>query len=151
MLLTVDALELLAEVAERRGDARRAARLFGAAGAHRDRIGYVARVVPNTEPVDRTAQRLNAEEPAEFAEGAALSLDAAVELARRARGERGRSQFGWASLTATEAKVAELVATGLSNEHVARTMLMAPATVKTHLTHIYTKTGATNRTELAAR
>ena len=75
----------------------------------------------------------------------------AVEFARRARGERGRPSFGWASLTATETKVAELVAQGLSNEQVARRLLMSPATAKTHLTHIYAKVGASNRTELAAR
>ena len=79
------------------------------------------------------------------------SIMDAVEFARRARGERGRPSYGWASLTATETKVAELVVQGLSNEEVARRLLMSPATAKTHLTHIYAKIGAANRTELAAR
>jgi predicted ATPase/class 3 adenylate cyclase/DNA-binding CsgD family transcriptional regulator len=150
-VFTVDALELLAEGADRRGDEVRAARLFGAADGHRRRIGYVARTVPDPDAVDSVVERLRREQAAAFSDGQALSLVEAVDFARRARGERGRPTFGWASLTATETKVAELVARGLSNEEVGRRLLMSPATAKTHLTHIYAKVGASNRTELAGR
>jgi predicted ATPase/class 3 adenylate cyclase/DNA-binding CsgD family transcriptional regulator len=150
-LFTVDALELLAETAVRRGDEVRAARLFGAADGHRRRVGYVARIVPDSETVGIAVDRLRNEQAAAFDDGHTLGLLEAVEFARRTRGERGRPSFGWASLTATETKVVELVAQGLSNEQVARTLLMSPATAKTHLTHIYAKLGASNRTELAAR
>jgi DNA-binding CsgD family transcriptional regulator len=54
-------------------------------------------------------------------------------------------------LTPTEQRVAALVTTGSTNDEIARELLMGVATVKTHLTHIYAKTGAANRTELAAR
>ena len=46
--------------------------------------------------------------------------------------------------------MAELVAEGPSNQEVATTLLISAATVKTHLTHVYTKLGVTNRTELAS-
>ena len=80
----------------------------------------------------------------------ASSFADAVELAQRSRGERARPTTGWTSLTPTEQRVAEIVAEGNSNDEVARRLLMSVATVKTHLTHIYAKTGVTGRTELAA-
>jgi DNA-binding CsgD family transcriptional regulator len=83
--------------------------------------------------------------------GPALPLDGAVELAMRGRGGRGRPTHGWDSLTPTEARVVDLVTEGLPNEEGARRLLVSPATVKIHLTHVYAKTGTSNRTELAAR
>jgi DNA-binding CsgD family transcriptional regulator len=47
--------------------------------------------------------------------------------------------------------VATLVAEGRPNDDVAREELMSVATVKTHLTHIFAKTGITTRAELAAK
>lgn len=88
--------------------------------------------------------------PDAWAEGEALAFDDAVSYAQRSRGERGRPATGWASLTATEQKVAALVAAGCSNDEVATELLMGTATVKTHLTHIYTKVGVRNRAALAA-
>ena len=77
------------------------------------------------------------------------SLDA-VAYARRARGERARPRHGWASLTPTEQQVVELVAEGLTNPEIAERLLMARGTVKTHLEHVFAKTGLRNRAELAA-
>ena len=65
-------------------------------------------------------------------------------------GQRGRPTSGWDSLTPTEANVVALVADGLSNDEIAQRLLMGRATVKTHLTHIYTKTGTGNRAQLTA-
>ena len=45
--------------------------------------------------------------------------------------------------------VVALVADGLSNAEIAQRLLMGRATVKTHLTHIFTKTGTENRSQLA--
>ena len=47
--------------------------------------------------------------------------------------------------------MATLVAEGRPNDDVAREELMSVATVKTHLTHIFAKTGITTRAELAAK
>ena len=83
-------------------------------------------------------------------EGLTLDLPHALDYARRARGERGRPRHGWASLTPTERRVAELVARGLTNPEIAEQLLMARGTVKTHLEHVFAKTGLRNRAELAA-
>jgi len=84
------------------------------------------------------------------AEGARLTLDQAVEYARRARGRRGRPAAGWSSLTPTEVEVVRLVAEGLTNPQIGARLFMSRGTVKTHLSHIFTKLDTANRTELAA-
>lgn len=50
-----------------------------------------------------------------------------------------------AGLTTREAEVLRLVAEGLSNAQVAERLFLAPRTVNTHLTNIYTKLGVDNR------
>jgi DNA-binding CsgD family transcriptional regulator len=62
----------------------------------------------------------------------------------------GRLASTSAQLTESERQVAELVATGLRNVDVARTLHVSVKTVETHLGHTYRKLGVTNRTELAA-
>jgi two-component system nitrate/nitrite response regulator NarL len=52
-------------------------------------------------------------------------------------------------LTPSEWKVVMLVAEGLSNKDIARKLQITEGTVKTHLNHIFQKTGVTNRTALA--
>ena len=84
------------------------------------------------------------------AEGARLTLDQGVEYARRARGRRGRPATGWSSLTPTELEVVRLVAGGLTNPQISARLFMSRGTVKTHLSHIFTKLDFANRTELAA-
>ena len=74
----------------------------------------------------------------------------AATYAGRARGERQRPSHGWAALTPTELRVVALVADGLTNPQIAERLLMGRATVKTHLDHVFTKTGLHSRTELAA-
>ena len=86
---------------------------------------------------------------AAWTEGARVSLDDAVAYARRARGARGRPSTGWASLTPTELEVVRLVAAGLTNPEIGARLFMSRGTVKTHLTHIFTKLEISNRTELA--
>jgi DNA-binding CsgD family transcriptional regulator len=87
---------------------------------------------------------------AAWSEGEALSLDAAVAYARRARGERRRPSSGWASLTPTETDVVRLVTEGLSNPDIAARLFVSRATVKTHLVHVFSKVGVRSRAELAA-
>jgi DNA-binding NarL/FixJ family response regulator len=83
-------------------------------------------------------------------EGAAMTTEDAVAWARRARGVRRRPPGGWDSLTPTEARVAELVAEGLTNPQVAERMFVSAGTVKTHLTHVFRKLDLHSRTELTA-
>ncbi|WP_370384868.1 response regulator transcription factor [Catenulispora sp. GAS73] len=84
------------------------------------------------------------------AEGTRLALDQGVEYVRRARGRRGRPAAGWSSLTPTELEVVRLVAEGLTNPQIGVRLFMSRGTVKTHLSHIFTKLDKANRTELAA-
>jgi DNA-binding CsgD family transcriptional regulator len=67
------------------------------------------------------------------------------------RGSRQRPLSGWDSLTASERKVSELVADGLTNREVARRLHVSPHTVNTHLRHVFQKLGVATRTELAGR
>ena len=80
---------------------------------------------------------------------ARLTLDEAVALAQRSRGERRRPSHGWASLTPAEVDVARLVAEGLTNPEIGTRLVMSPNTVKTHLSHIFSKLDIASRAELA--
>jgi len=62
----------------------------------------------------------------------------------------GRAPAG-DGLTATEARVAELVASGLSNKAVADQLFVSVRTVETNLTRIYQKLGLSSRTQLVRR
>jgi DNA-binding CsgD family transcriptional regulator len=131
-----------------------AARLLAAADRARAEIGIV-RVPPEHEhwaAIDRRLREAlsDADYQAATAEGAALSAADAAAWARRARGPRRRPPGGWDALTPTEVKVAELVAEGLTNRRIAERMFIAPATVKTHLAHIFGKLDVSNRAELTA-
>ncbi len=53
------------------------------------------------------------------------------------------------TLTGREREILDLVGRGLKNREVARELGIRPGTVKVHLKHIFEKTGATDRYELA--
>jgi DNA-binding CsgD family transcriptional regulator len=55
------------------------------------------------------------------------------------------------ALTERELDVLELLVAGASNKLIARELGLSLATVKTHVSHIFRKAGATSRTELSAR
>ena len=147
-------LDALGEVAAGLGADKDGVRLFAAADAARAEIGIV-RVPPETEHWAVIEGRLrdalgpDAYEAAR-AEGAELTVDDALEWARRARGPRRRPAAGWGSLTPTEVRVAELVAEGLTNPQIGERMFISKATVKTHLAHIFRKLDVHSRIELTA-
>lgn len=58
----------------------------------------------------------------------------------------GRLRNPEPSLSSREIELLELLATGMSNRSISRTMFISEATVKTHLVHIYEKLGVDNRT-----
>lgn len=55
-----------------------------------------------------------------------------------------------AKLSKKELQVAGLVARGMTNKQIARSLFIQEDTVENHLTHIYNKTGFNNRAQLAA-
>ena len=54
-------------------------------------------------------------------------------------------------LTASERRVAELAATGLTNREVAARLFMSPKTVEANVARAYRKLGIRSRAELGAR
>jgi DNA-binding CsgD family transcriptional regulator len=146
--------DALGEVAAGLGADDDGVRLFAAADRARAEIGIV-RVPPETKHwaaiEDRLREALGTDAyEAARAEGNELSVDDALEWARRARGPRNRPAAGWDSLTPTELRVAQLVAEGLTNPEIAKRMFISRATVKTHLTHIFRKLDVQSRIELTA-
>jgi len=92
-------------------------------------------------------------------------LRAGVDLARRvgaialaeraneeiaATGARPRKvlQTGLDALTASERRVAQLAAEGLSNKEIAQTLFVTIKTVEVHLSHVYRKLEISSRTQL---
>ncbi len=150
----VECLESLAGIAADQESAAEAVRLFASADAIRTSIGFVRLPVAQTcyeRDLDRAREQLDEGAFATaWAEGDALTIDAVVAYASRARGERKRPSSGWPSLTPTELEVVKLTAKGLSNPEIAERLFVGRATVKTHLSHIFTKLGVTSRAELAS-
>lgn len=64
------------------------------------------------------------------------------------RGPRQRPTTGYASLTPTEQRVAELVAAGLLYKEVAERLYVSRRTVETHVVHVFAKLGVASRLEL---
>jgi DNA-binding CsgD family transcriptional regulator len=149
----IDALELLGGLAQGAEDQQKAARLLGAADALRQQTGY-RRFLLYQDGYDAAVLALrssmgDAAFDQAFAEGAALTPDAAVSYALRGRGQRRRPATGWRSLTPAERDVARLVAEGLPSREIADKLFVSPRTVQAHLTHIYGKLGITSRVQLA--
>jgi predicted ATPase/class 3 adenylate cyclase/DNA-binding CsgD family transcriptional regulator len=152
-LLIPDILECLGTLASDAGSHREAARLFGAAGGIRQRMGSVRFKVYEASYDASVAALREAIDDSDFesawAEGAGLSIDESIGYARRGRGQRKRPSSGWGSLTPTERDVVQLVSEGLANNDIATRLFVSPRTVQTHLTHVYTKLGLTSRVQLA--
>jgi DNA-binding CsgD family transcriptional regulator len=71
-------------------------------------------------------------------------------IRRGVRGPRAkRSASGWAALTATEVKIAALVARGDSTSEIARGMFLSRRTVQTYISRIMAKLPAKSRVEIA--
>jgi LuxR family transcriptional regulator, maltose regulon positive regulatory protein len=54
-------------------------------------------------------------------------------------------------LSAREAAILKLIAQGLSNKEIARSLTIAPETVKSHVKHIFIKLGSEKRAQAVAR
>ena len=152
-LIAVDALEAIAAAAATGDSFTEALRLLGAADRLRHETGYQWRF-PSEQQINERAvvvarEALGEAADALWEEGGTLTWREAVAYAERARGERARPRHGWASLTPTEQRVVELVMAGHTNPEIAERLLMSRGTVKTHLEHVFAKTGCRNRAEVA--
>jgi DNA-binding CsgD family transcriptional regulator len=94
------------------------------------------------EPLRRALDLADACGAAPLAERVRQELRAAGGRPRRAR------ITGVESLTASESRVAELAAGGLSNPEIAQTLFVSKKTVETHLANAYGKLGIHSRAEL---
>ena len=98
-------------------------------------------------------RRRDARETIEEARAAFASLGAALweQKAAAELGQIGGRRAAGDELTPAEARVAELVAEGLSNKEAAAALFLTERTVEFHLTHVYRKLGVRSRSELARR
>jgi len=149
---TLLALESISRVLAAAGRHEDATRIRGACVAFRAEHALVPypcmqRLFDQVADVSRLALG-DDEYDSAFADGATLSIDAAAGYAARLRVSNRTATIGWDALTPTEARVAELVAEGMTNPQVGTELLMGAETVKTHLSRVFEKVGVANRKEL---
>ena len=79
----------------------------------------------------------------------ALAEHARTELAATGVRPRRAARTGRDALTASELRVAELAASGMTNRAIAQSLFVTQRTVETHLGHAYQKLGHSSRERLA--
>jgi non-specific serine/threonine protein kinase len=157
--LTAAALDGVAGVAAVRGQAERAARLFGAAAALREHLG--ATVVPWEHPArerDLAAVRAVLEPAtceAAWAAGATLPLEtAAAEALADVDPTLGAlpapDPADAMGLTPREIDVLRLLAQGRSNREIGEELFISPRTVNFHVTNLLAKLELDSRSAAAA-
>ena len=140
-----------------RGDADSALRALGEALAHHHRLPMPferGRTLLVKGQVERRARhwgaaRTSLREALQVFEalGARLWADRAREELARIGGRPATTS----ELTETERRVAELVATGVTNQEAADALFVSPRTVQSNLARVFRKLGVRSRSELAAR
>jgi predicted ATPase/DNA-binding CsgD family transcriptional regulator len=148
----------LACAASLRGDAARAARLWGAAEALGETIRLHLSAFDRSHPdyeglLHAARSRLDDETAWEAAraEGLTMTSEEAVEYAldmRQATPASSRD-ISASLLSGREAEVLALVAEGLTNPQVAQKLYLSPRTVGQHLRSIYRKLGVSSRAAAA--
>ena len=161
-LIAPGSLEGLACAVGTKGEAERAAKLFGAAQALREAVGYPQ--PPSERAVQEpylVAARSRLEETweAALAEGRAMELEEAVEYAlseddssmiASRTPEQTSSTARPSALTRREQEVAKLVARGLTNRQIAEELVLSERTVENHVRNILKKLNLSSRSEVAA-
>lgn len=146
----VEAVGIMAAAA---GMAERTARLLGAAGAQRDRLGLLYVVKEDRAAVERavSAARSALGEDAfaaAWAAGRALNPSQAVSEATAPITARHESRSGL--LSPREVEVLRLVAAGMTNPAIAAALFLSVRTVENHVAHIMAKLGVRTRTAAVA-
>ena len=148
-------LEGLASIAGAQGKIVRAARLWGAEEALLEKIEVAVytyapdRSLHRNRVADTRSQLDAAAWTAAWAEGRAMTPEQIIEYAldRSTTPETVTPETYLAGLSAREAEVLRLVATGLTNAEVAGKLFISPRTVNWHLGSIYRKLGFHSRAE----
>src|SRR3954471_24168743 len=107
--------------------------------------GLVSRAIATHDLADAVSRVLDGERVV-----SPSLLPSLVGLVKMADGSGGAESNGVA-LTAKELEVLRRLAEGRSNKEIAEAIFVTPATVKTHLAHIYAKLGVPGRHEALAR
>jgi predicted ATPase/DNA-binding SARP family transcriptional activator/DNA-binding CsgD family transcriptional regulator len=162
-LIMVEWLEAMAGVAGARGQARRAARLWGAAQAFRGDLGapLPSDELAMLEPHLSNARSLAEEEAWEAAraEGRTMTHERAVEYALAVEEPEPqviptpkRAPVGAQpdALTSREEEVAARVGQGLSNRQIASELFLSERTIENHVSKILRKLGLASRAQVAA-
>ncbi len=161
-------LEELADVVAGQGEPEWAARLWGAAERYREARNVT---LPLVERLDRArhieqAQHLLGGQifAARWAEGRTMTAEQAIAASptherppQSQRPEQGRpGQMSVVQplldpLSQRELEVLQLLAGGASNQEIATALVVAPGTVKLHVSHILSKLGVKSRTRAVIR
>lgn len=157
-LAIAPALRCRALVAESHGELERAVTLLREALSHHDQVAMPFSRARTELVLGRVERRRGERRAARQVLESAVALFTALgapHWADLAAKELGRVPIRRAaaadSLTPTEARVAELVAEGLTNKEIALALFVTDKTVEANLTRIYRKLGVRSRTELVAR
>jgi len=114
--------------------------------------GYVLKDTPAERLISAVRRTLNGESP--------LNQELAAELLRRLAGERKKEEAPrlpepraqlHEPLTPRELEVLGLLATGLTNQQIAQTLVISKGTVKVHVERIIRKLNVSDRTQAAVR
>ena len=161
-MIASESLEGLACVAVTGGEAEQAARLFGAAEALREAVGY--QHMPEEDALREpylaaaSSQLDEATWEAALAEGRAMELEEAVEYAlseddssmiATRTPEQTSATPRPSALTRREREVAKLVARGLTNRRMAKELVLSERTVENHVHNILKKLNLSSRLEVA--
>jgi non-specific serine/threonine protein kinase len=144
-----ECLARLADVARAQGLQRRAARLAGAAEAvTRPPASGVEAATPAVVPGARSkGTRVNLD--AARAEGRAMTLEQVLEYARSTEAPSGSPAVSDSPLTRREREIAALIARGMTNRQIAKTVVITEGTVANHVQHILNKLGFDSRAQIA--
>ena len=159
--MSEESLEGLAQVASAKGHHAHAARLFGAAEAQREILGY--RFAPFEQAshdqwvAPAHAALGEAPSAAAWTEGRAMTLEQAVEYAlawvepeKQAKARQRDREPQGDPLTAREREVAVLVARGQTNREIAAMLVISERTADAHVQNILNKLGVNSRAQIAA-
>ncbi|HKF37727.1 MAG TPA: LuxR C-terminal-related transcriptional regulator, partial [Ktedonobacteraceae bacterium] len=161
-------LEELADVAAGQGEPAWAARLWGAAEHYREASNAPLPLVERlgrAHRIEQAQRLLGGQVFAEWwAEGRTMTAEQAIaaspthgwtsKVQKPARGKMGQpsaEQPLLDPLSQRELEVLQLVAGGASNQEIATALVVAPGTVKLHVSHILSKLGVKSRTRAILR